>query len=57
MIRRLLGFVFSLVFLILVFVVLFAIGGMALIGTIFAAIWGFLVMIWGVIIGFIGGLF
>ncbi len=57
MIRRLLGFVFSLVFLIIVFVVLFAIGGLALIGTIFAAIWGFLVMIWGVIIGFIGGLF
>ncbi len=57
MIRRLLGFVFSLVFLIIVFAVLFAIGGLALIGTIFAAIWGFLVMIWGVIIGFIGGLF
>ncbi len=57
MIRRLFGLIFSLVFIVIVFVVLFAIGGLALIGTIFTAIWGFLVMIWGIVAGFIGGLF
>ncbi len=57
MIRRLLGLVFSLVFVVIVFAVLFAIGGLALIGTIFTAIWGFLVVIWNIVFGFFAGLF
>lgn len=57
MIRRLLGLVFLLVFVVIVFAVLFAIGGLALIGTIFTAIWGFLVVIWNIVFGFFAGLF
>ena len=57
MIRRLFGLIFSLVFVVIVFVVILAIGGLALIGTIFGAIWAFLVMIWGLIAGFFAGLF